>query len=267
MKDRGKLAAWIIIVALIGLTLGLLLIRKPVSQTIVDVSWPNCRSNLPTNFREGIIGVTGGLDFHANHCLAQETTWFVGRYALYMNTGYPGASYGKKYMTLPRHCTATDKQCLAYNYGFAASEYGIRLAARGGAYSNMWWLDVETDNSWTTNTLVNRAVLEGAVAAIEQNVFLAKVGIYSTTDQWKEITGGWRNGLPAWLATGAASQQSAARACATPAFNGGPLWLSQYTTNIDGNVACSPAFSKRLSSPDSTYGSVLSVLKLKPLHF
>ena len=131
----------------------------------------------------------------------------------------------------------------------------------------MWWLDVETDNSWTTNTLVNRAVLEGAVAAIEQNVFLAKVGIYSTTDQWKEITGGWRNGLPAWLATGAASQQSAARACATPAFNGGPLWLSQYTTNIDGNVACSPAFSKRLSSPDSTYGSVLSVLKLKPLHF
>ncbi len=260
MKDRGKLTAWIIIVALVGVTLGLLAVRKPVSQTIVDVSWPNCRSNLPTNFREGIIGVTGGLDFHANHCLGQETTWFVGHYALYMNTGYPGATRGKKFMSSPRHCTVTDNQCLAYNYGFAASEYGLRLAANSGAYSNMWWLDVETDNSWTTSTAVNQASLMGAVAAIQQNSFLAKVGFYSTTDQWQEITGGWKNGMPAWLATGAASEQSAARACSTTAFNGGPLWLSQYTTSIDGNVACSPAFSERLSSPDSVYGSVLSVI-------
>lgn len=265
MKDRGKFVAWIIIVALIGVTIGLLATKKPVSQKIVDVSWPNCKANPTTNFHEGIIGVTGGLDFRPNPCLSLETGWFVGHYALYMNTGYPGVAYGKKYMNAPLRCTISNKQCLAFNYGFAAAKYGVGVAARAGAYSNMWWLDVETDNSWTNSQAVNRAVLEGAIVAVMQNSFLSKVGIYSTPDQWQALTGGWNIHLPAWLATGATNPQSAARACKMAAFTGGALWLSQYTTNIDANVACSQAFSQRLSSPDTVFGSALSVLKLKSL--
>jgi hypothetical protein len=259
---KGHLIIWAVVIILLGVILGLAVAsQKKISQTIVDVSWPNCKTSPATDFHEGIIGVTGGLDFRPNRCLAGETTWFE-HYALYMNTGYPGIAYGEKYMNSPRHCTISDKQCLAYNYGFAASEYGIHLAARSGAYSDLWWLDVETDNSWTTNTAVNRASLEGAIAALRQNSFLAEVGIYSTPDQWQAITGGWQNGLPAWLGTGLLSAQGAAGQCSTKAFTGGSIWLSQYTVKLDANVACTPAFTQRLTSPpDTLFGSVLSVFK------
>jgi hypothetical protein len=259
---KTNLIIWIIVIIPLAVILGLAIIsQKKISQTIVDVSWPNCGSSPSTYFHEGIIGVTGGLDFRVNRCLAGETTWFE-HYALYMNTGYPGMAYGEKYISSPRHCTATNKQCLAYNYGFAAAEYGLHQAARSGAYSDLWWLDVETDNSWTTNKSVNKAVLEGAIAAIEQNSFLGEVGVYSTPNQWKAITGGWQNGLPAWLGTGLASQRGAASDCSMRAFNGGSIWLSQYTIKLDANVACSPAFTQRLSSPpDTLFGSELSVFK------
>ena len=263
---KTRLFFWGVMIVLLAVILGFALTtQKKISQTIVDVSWPNCNHEPSTNFREGIIGVTGGLDFRPNHCLAGETTWFE-HYALYMNTGYPGVAYGKKYMSSPRHCVISNKQCLGYNYGYAAAEYGIHYAAKSGTYSDLWWLDVETDNSWTTNQSVNRAVLEGAVAAITRNSFLAEVGIYSTPNQWQQITGGWHSDLPAWLGTGLSSARGAASECHIHAFTGGSIWLSQYTTNIDANVACSPAFNERLTSPpDTLFGSMLSVFKLPSL--
>jgi hypothetical protein len=258
MRFKRDLVGFCVVIVLLGVIFGLAIPQKKVSQTIVDVSWPNCKTSPATNFHEGVIGVTGGLDFRPNNCLAGETTWFA-HYALYMNTGYPGIAYGKKFISSPKHCSVSNKQCLAYNYGFAAAEYGIHLAARSGVYSDLWWLDVETDNSWTSNTAVNRASLEGSVAAIQQNSFVAEVGIYSTPDQWAAITGGWQNGLPAWLGTGLVSEQAAAKECATTAFTGGSIWLSQYTPKLDANVACSPAFTERLSSPpDTLFGSLLT---------
>lgn len=261
-KALGKtnLIIWGIFIVLLVILLGLAITsKKKISSTIVDVSWPNCKASPSTDFQEGIIGVTGGLDFRPNPCLAAETTWFE-RYALYMNTGYPGVSYGKKYLSSPRHCIISNKQCLGYNYGFAAAKYGLRQAARSGAYSDLWWLDVETDNSWTNSRSVNRAVLQGAIAAIEQNSFLAEVGVYSTPNQWKIITGEWHNSLPVWLGTGLLNENGAARQCHTTSFTGGAIWLSQYTTNLDDNVACLPAFTQRLSSPpDSLFGLSLIV--------
>jgi hypothetical protein len=247
MRRRRNIVGLVTIVILIGAAVGLAVTPRKVSRTIVDVSWPNCGTRPATNFQQGIVGVTGGLDFRPNACLTQESTWF-SRYALYMNTGYPGSASGKKYMTSPRHCNATDNQCLAYNYGFAAATYGTRLAAQDGVYTDLWWLDVETDNSWTTHPLINRASLEGAIAAIQQNTLFAKVGIYSTPNQWASITGEWHNGLPAWLGTGLLSARTAAQECQSKSFTGGSIWLSQYTTHLDANVACSDAFTQRLSS-------------------
>ena len=257
-RYRSHIILWTLIVVLVAIIIGLALSsHKKLSSTIVDVSWPNCKVTPATDFHEGIIGVTGGLDFRSNPCLAAETTWFE-HYALYMNTGYPGPAYGRKYMSSPRLCRLSNRQCLAYNYGYAAAEYGLHAAARNGAYSDMWWLDVETDNSWTSNTAVNRAALSGAIAAIEHNTFLAQVGIYSTPAQWRAITGGWHNGLPAWLGTGLLSAAAAARQCHTVAFSGGSIWLSQYTLKLDANVACSPAFTQRLNSPpDTLFGVTL----------
>jgi hypothetical protein len=257
MRQRNIIGA-VAIVVLLGIILALAIPQKKVSRTIVDVSWPNCKSTPATNFQQGIIGVTDGLDFRPNPCLTKESTWF-GRYALYMNTGYPGLSYGKKYMTSPRHCSATDKECLAYNYGFAASQYGVRIAAQDGVYTDLWWLDVETDNSWTTNHLVNRASLEGAIAGIQKSSLFARVGIYSTPTEWATITGKWHNGLPAWLGTGLLSANGAESECQAHVFTGGSMWLSQYTKHLDSNVTCSGAFSQRLNSPDVIVGSLLSL--------
>ena len=212
---------------------------KPYSQTIVDVSWPNCKLTPDKLYDTGIIGVNGGLDFRPNPCLAKQTSWFV-HYALYINTGYPGSTGPRKFASSPKHCTNPDKLCLAYNYGFNATQYAIRYADLQNAHAGQWWLDVETDNSWTDNFLVNRASLRGALAAIKRSaLFPPTVGIYSTTGQWNAITGQWHNGLPAWLATGSLSKSVAAEACRSRAFTGGQIQLTQYTAGLDQNIACS----------------------------
>lgn len=241
MKARAitVLAAMIV---LLGVLLATHSSGKPYSGTIVDVSWPNCKTAPANTFGAGIIGVNGGLDFHPNPCLSQETSWFV-RYALYINTGYPGSNSVRKFPSSPKSCAKPDKQCLAYNYGYNATLYAIKYANLQNAHASQWWLDVETENSWTANALVNRASLQGAIAAIKQNVVLPMptVGVYSSTDQWNIITGKWHNNLPAWLATGSTSKTAATKACHGRGFIGGRIQLTQYTpTNkLDQNLVCS----------------------------
>jgi hypothetical protein len=226
--------------------------NKPYSVALVDVSWPNCKLAPSNVFGNGIIGVSGGLDFSRNPCLSQETGWFVN-YALYVNTGYPGVDSHKKFPSAPKLCRASDKsykQCLAYNYGYNATKYAITYANLSNAHATQWWLDVETENSWTNSPLVNRASLQGAIDAIRQNVLFARVGIYSSPNQWNLLTGKWHNGLPAWLATGGTSRAAALSACQDKSFTAGPLQLTQYTPNLDQNLICSPTFT---SPPTAKY--------------
>src|SRR5205823_784044 len=65
------------------------------------------------------------------------------------------------------------------------------------------------------------------------------VGIYSTLDQWQQIAGGFRPGLPVWVA-GAADVSAAAQFCSDDhAFGGGRVWLVQYPAGeFDGDYAC-----------------------------
>jgi hypothetical protein len=244
MKARA-----LIILASAAILLGAIVVAhssdKPYSKTIVDVSWPNCTAAPASTFGVGIIGVNGGLDFRPNPCLAEETTWFV-HYALYINTGYPGDAHGRKFLASPRHCGVYNSQCLAYNYGFNAAIYAMRYANLQNAHTNQWWLDVETDNSWTTDSLINRESIKGMAAAIKQDVFFARVGIYSSSSQWDSITGQWQNGLPAWLATGGSSKAAATNACQDRAFTEGTTWLTQYTVGLDENLPCSTQFINHL---------------------
>ena len=125
------------------------------SSNIVDVSWPNCSSKNNVIYNQGIIGVTGGLNFHQNPCLSKELTWFSG-YDLYMNTGYPGNTLGIRYISSPLACVSTDSICLAYNYGYNAAKYALKYADLNNAHSLNWWLDVESDNSWSSDINVKR---------------------------------------------------------------------------------------------------------------
>ncbi|HEY5152338.1 MAG TPA: hypothetical protein VII55_00005, partial [Candidatus Saccharimonadales bacterium] len=160
-----------------------------------------------------------------------------------------GKARARKFMNAPRRCGFSDTVCLAYNYGFNAALYSIKYANLNNIHPNMWWLDVETENSWSDNFLANRQFLLGAEAAIKKQFWSPSVGIYSAPLQWDQIVGPWQTKLPVWLATGATAKADAAKACREPAFTGGSIWLTQYTPKFDQNFQCSGRFINRLQAP------------------
>ena len=101
----------------------------------------------------------------------------------------------------------------------------------------LWQLDVETENSWTNSFKQNREALIGMITAIHKYAFMPTIGFYSNLDQWQSITSGWINLLPAWVATASGSKQVAASYC-LDSFNGGPVWLTQYTRYLDSSYNC-----------------------------
>jgi hypothetical protein len=209
----------------------------PMGSVGTDVSWPNCRATVPESSSFGIVGVNDGLDFKANPCVYLESTWFT-TYSLYLNTGYPGISYGRHFPVFPRVCVWNNASCLAYNYGYNAARYSVLYAAVHDVHTTRWWLDVETDNSWTPDPQENIAAIQGMINALHAYTFLPTIGIYASPGQWSLLTGSWHNNLPEWVATGSTSEQAAIESCHGPSFNGGTIVLSQYTLQLDQNYSC-----------------------------
>ena len=79
--------------------------------------------------------------------------------------------------------------------------------------SHVWWIDVETANTWSSSQSLNVAVIQGALTYLKQHTSKA-VGVYSTGYQWGVITGGVHLGAPVWAA-GASSAASAPSSCGT----------------------------------------------------
>lgn len=201
----------------------------------VDVSYPNCRARI-SGAAFGIVGVNGGKSFSPNPCLKDEASKFKNL-SLYINTGYPGQSYGIKYQSYPNSCSEVDLNCLAYNYGYNAAEYAYNYSLESGVQSSTWWLDVETMNSWTADFNQNKQSLIGQEYYLRSHG-VTTVGIYSTTYQWGQITGGWQNNLPSWGATTWRTASQAATFCKGHEFTGGPSYLMQFLGKLDQNVAC-----------------------------
>jgi len=225
---------------IIGLVLGWVSIGDiPINKNsdVIDVSWPNCTLLNPPSGQQGIVGINGGLNFRPNPCLAKETSWFK-RLSVYVNTGYPGMALSQKYSNYPKKCSAREENCLAYNYGFNAGRYDIEYASLQGVVADRWWVDVETENSWSDSSLVNRQSLQGTVDALSRYAGVDRVGFYSYPGQWKLITGDWHNGYPAWVATGSSEKNDALLACSSPSFNGGVVLLGQYTPSLDQSHIC-----------------------------
>lgn len=206
----------------------------------IDVSWPNCGVT-PPKADFGIVGVTDGLGYSQNPCLAAEASSYTHNLSLYVNTGwYAQSSYinpNRPYRCLPIIPT-TYENCLAYNYGYNAGLYAAQYAASQGLKNQRWWLDVETANTWSTNTMQNRESLMGEYDALQKSGTV--MGVYSTTAQWDSLTGSWRNGWSNWGATTVETASSAATYCTGHAFTGGKTLLIQYTPQdaLDHDVAC-----------------------------
>ncbi len=207
----------------------------PSGASGYDVSWPNCTAKPPAQPAFGIVGVSDGTGYSQNPCLAQEAGWF-SNLSLYVNTGwYNQSSYINP--SSPRVCAAGDNNCLAYNYGYNAGLYALSYAASQHVSASAWWLDVETSNTWNSDTTQNRYSLQGEYDALLANG-VTTIGAYSTTYQWDTVTGSWLNGWPGWGATVVSSASKAARFCTGHQFTGGPTYLIQYTGSLDRDYAC-----------------------------
>jgi hypothetical protein len=218
-----------------------------------DISWPQCGGSYPSSPAFGIVGVNKGIVFSANPCLASEITWAGGtRAQLYANTGNPGPGLSSHWPTgqaSPRFCdpSAPDSLDCAYDYGWnaAADSYADAVTAwsalrlPGSPAASPWWLDVETGNSWRTDTAKNVAALQGAADSLTA-AGVAALGFYSTQLQWNEITGGTLafSARPSWVA-GARSLKGAQDRCHGSGFTGGPVTLAQYpASGFDADLAC-----------------------------
>lgn len=220
----------------------------PSGATGHDVSFPQCGATLPKTSAFGIVGVTNGLPWSANPCLASQYAWAGARPnppSFYMNTANPGPISTYWNRPGPRACldpaSYTDTGC-AYNYGWTAAENAFQAASSATsaakAAAAFWWIDVETVNSWNGTKPTNVAAIQGYADYLASHA--AGVGIYSTAYQWSTITGGASfAGLPNWIA-GASNAKSAPKSCGK-GFSGGGVWLVQYSAGgFDTNYACAP---------------------------
>src|SRR5262245_57331979 len=241
-----------------------------------DISFPQCGMSLPRNPVFGIVGVNGGRAFTVNPCLRQQLAWAKKAQnrgpAFYANTGNPGPAYTRRWpvgQTSPRVCNAWNKNAsaCAFDYGWNAAKHSFNTAvdavqklnrvsrweARMRTAAVPWWLADETMNSWQTlqpgygptfqSKLNDTNALLGAVRALWDEG-ITRVGIYSTTWQWKQITGGVRftkwyfSSKAVWLA-GYESESDAHRGCSHASFTGAPVLLTQFLRNgFDANFRC-----------------------------
>jgi hypothetical protein len=214
-----------------------------------DYSYPQCGVAAP-KASYGIVGVNGGYPFtYYNNCLATEYAAATksGNAAAYINTGYDPS-----YTAIDGRHTTADCASLSTTVGGTAAQQaawavGCSEAERDVAYASSqsvtsptaWWLDVEVANSWSTNDLsLNRYTIQGIVATL-RTATAAPIGVYSTTSQWSEITGGYQPVVDAnWVATGQTSLKRAKSSCATTGFTGAKVWLVQYVATYDHDYAC-----------------------------
>jgi len=218
-----------------------------VETTGYDISFPQCGGAYPHG-AFGIVGVNGGYPFvHYNPCLGDEVR-HTPNPALYINTGYDPL-----YTQLDgRHTTfdclvqsvavgGTADQKAAWAVGCSEASRSIAYAAsQGVAAPSSWWLDVETENSWSSTDLsLNQFTIQGVVDTILRQS-PAAVGVYSTPVQWKQIVGNLpiSGVLADWVATGISSARRAPRACAD-SFTGAPVWFVQYLRGgFDADYVC-----------------------------
>src|SRR6267143_5353396 len=215
-------------------------------STGYDISFPQCGSAYPAG-AFGIIGVNGGYPFvHYNPCLAEEYA-HSPRAALYINTGFDplytqvdGQHTTPECVTKSAAVQGSPDQKAAWAVGCSEASRSMAYAAsQGVAGPRGWWLDIETENSWSSTDLsLNQYTIQGLVDTLHHAT--AAVGIYSTGYQWGKITGG----LPvsgvkaAWVATGNLSGEGANVHCGI-GFSGAPVWLVQYIQGgFDANYAC-----------------------------
>lgn len=175
------------------------------------------------------MGVNRGRAFTTNPCLGRQWSAATKPRSLYVNSGY----FPPNLVLVGAGCHAAASRRLpsadtahrdAYAIGCAAAEHQLALAARAGALgATMWWIDVESSNSWDEDDIaLNRNSLLGQIERLTATG--ATVGLYSSPRDWSLVTGGWQ---PPWVAANWLPARDVGATCGAPGFSGAPVWLVQ----------------------------------------
>ena len=226
-------------------------------STGYDVAQPNCSETLPTSSGFAIVGLGGGRPFTTNTCLSKEWTWAEKHAsktpgpALYFNTGYAGA-YGRDVTSTScgkyagpslngqsRHDQSTYAK--AWEIGCSEAAYAAGVASKAGETPSMWWADIETGNSWSTNQTVNQYAVDGISYGMEQitRSSLVPWGVYSYPSAWDKIVGSGFTATPPF--EGDWGPSVASLSCSTTGFSGAPVWIVQGGTSsggVDTDTGC-----------------------------
>jgi hypothetical protein len=134
----------------------------------------------------------------------------------------------------------TQSQQAAWAAGCSEAQRDLSYAsAQSASAPSVWWLDVETANSWSTTDLtLNAYTIQGIVATLRLSTSVP-IGVYSTPSQWAAITGGYQAPVDAnWVASGQRTVRRAKQSCGSLGFTGAKVWLVQYVANYDHDLAC-----------------------------
>jgi hypothetical protein len=235
-----------------------------------DVSSPQCSGSYPSGALFGIVGVNGGLANNANPCLGDELRWAQNapgqtrgstqpRLSLYIVTANPGGRHVADWPsggTAPAYgaCNGLLTNACSYLYGEQRAAHSYRLAAAldsAAAATAPWWLDVELGASWAGTYDLNIAALKGSITGLHGAGATGPIGIYSTSAQWKDITGltaqttqsAFGRRLPAWVAGAETDTAAQARQkCLSGGFTGSTPTLAQYRLGaFDADLRCTAA--------------------------
>ena len=256
------------VVALAFIAIVVLVIALSVSSsptTGYDVSYPQCSGSYPSNPLFGIVGVNGGLAKNANPCISGELNWARDApgqkrpkqppVSLYIDTGNPGGHHVADWPragTAPAYgsCNGLLTDSCSYIYGEERAANSYRLVAALdpiAAKAAPWWLDVELMSSWAGTYRLNIAALQGFIAGLHKAGTTGPIGIYSTSAQWKDITGrpalrtqtAFDGQVPDWVAGTEATLAQARQNCTSGGFTGVTPTLAQYRIGArDADLRC-----------------------------
>ncbi|MHA3836374.1 FG-GAP-like repeat-containing protein [Terrabacter sp. AAH1] len=264
--------------AAIGVVLGLLVAPgQPTASAAVlfghDISWPQCPASVggfglpmpPTTTGFVLAGLTKGLPFTENPCLASQIAWVRtnARPAhAYTMAGFPTATQLSTYgATGP--WKSTTRAARLSNVGYAEARYAVASLARVAWRPPVVWIDVEPRSAqpWPSATaaqrLENRFVIEGIMRGLKEAGFA--YGVYSNASGWQAITGSWwLPAVPVWATAGTLDYPAEAlERCTQASFSGGRPYLSQWWNDTyDFDRTCEPyAFTAFPAPPATSSGS------------
>lgn len=242
-----------------------------------DVSWPQCPASQggfglpmpPASSSFVVIGLTFGLAYTENPCLASQVAWARTNrkpaHAYAMAT-FPTAAQLSAHRSGGPWSSRTRAGQLS-NAGYAAGRQALASMAEAGFTTRMVWIDVEPRprQPWPTGTAArqreNRYVIEGMMRAFRDAG--KSYGLYSYASGWAELTGSWQlPGVPVWATAGELDYPAEAQdRCRQASFSGGRVLLSQwYDDTRDYDMTCGTYdFAPPRTPPSSLSGSTAEV--------